>query len=260
MILKKTPDQIEKMRRSGSALGEVHMILADEVRAGVTTKQLDSLADALIRERGGVPSFLGYRGYPASICTSINEVVVHGIPGKRKLKDGDVLSLDVGLILDGWHSDRAITYAVGKISNEAKRLLGVTEESLAAAIQQCRPGRRLGDVSHAVESVVEAAGFSVVREYAGHQIGREMHEGGVWLPNFGPPGRGPVLEPGMVFAIEPMVNAGGFQTLLLDDGWTVVTADGSLSAHFEHTVAVTEDGPLVLTEPLAAGAFTKSNL
>lgn len=248
MILKKTPEQIEKMRRSGSALAEVHKIIADEIKPGVTTKQLDVLADGLIRERGGVPSFLGYRGYPASICTSLNEVVVHGIPGKRRLKEGDIISVDIGLILDGWHSDRAITYAVGAVSEEAKQLLEVTEESLAAAVLHCRRGRRLGDISHAVESVVERSGFSVVREYAGHQIGREMHEGGVWLPNFGPPGRGPVLDPGMAFAIEPMVNAGRWETRLLDDGWTVVTADGSLSAHFEHTVAVTEDGPLVLTE------------
>lgn len=248
MIVKKTPEQIERMRRSGSALAEVHKILADEIKVGVTTLYLDKLAGDLIRERGGVPSFLGYRGYPATICTSRNEVVVHGIPDKRKLADGDILSVDIGLILDGWHADRAITYAIGKVGRSTTRLLEVTEESLRAAISVCRPGKRLGDVSHAVESVVTPAGFGIVREYAGHQIGRQMHEGNIWIPNFGPPGRGPVLEVGMVFALEPMVTAGGWKTKLLDDGWTVVTEDYSLAAHFEHTVAVTAEGPLVLTE------------
>lgn len=248
MITKKTPEQIEKMRSSGAALAEIHKIIADEIKPGVTTEQLDKLASALFRERGAVSSFLGYRGYPANICTSINEVVVHGIPSKRKLKEGDILSIDMGLVLDGWHADRAITHAVGTVSAEARRLLEVTEEALRAAIVQFRPGNRFGNVSYAVEEVATAAGFSVVREYGGHQIGRQMHEGSIWIANFGEPGHGPLLEPGVVFALEPMVNIGGWETQLGDDGWTVTTVDGSLSAHFEHTVAMTEQGPLVLTE------------
>ena len=211
-----------------------------------SARDLDTLADRLIRELGGIPSFLGNRGYPGRICASPNEIIVHGIPDERVLQEGDILSVDVGLTLDGWHADSAVTHAVGTITPEARRLLEVTEASLAAGIEQCRPGRHLSDVSHAIEKVVVGGGFSVVREFVGHGIGRALHED-PQVPNFGPPGEGPVLEPGMVLAIEPMVNVGGWKTKTLADGWTVVTLDGSLSAHFEHTVAITENGPEVLT-------------
>jgi methionyl aminopeptidase len=209
-------------------------------------RDLDGLADRLIRERGAVPSFLGYRGYPGRICASPNEVIVHGIPDDRELVEGDILSVDVGLILDGWHADSACTYPVGEIDPVARKLLEVTEASLEAGIERCRPGLHLSDISHAIESVIVAEGFSVVREFVGHGIGRQLHED-PQVPNFGPPGQGPLLETGMVLAIEPMVNVGGWKTKTLDDGWTVVTLDGSLSAHFEHTVAVTDNGPDVLT-------------
>lgn len=247
MIIKKTPEQIARMLRAGRALAEVHKEVGRSIRPGVNVADLDKLAERSIRTRGAVPSFLGYNGFPGSICTSLNEEVVHGIPASRKLEEGDILSADIGLILEGWHADCARTYPVGRVSPRAAQLIEVTERSLMAGIEQCRPGNHMSDISHAIQTVVEEAGFSVVREYAGHQIGRQMHEGQVWVSNLGPPGRGPALEPGMVFAIEPMVNAGGWQTKVLDDGWTVVTADGSLSAHFEHTVAVTKDGPLILT-------------
>ena len=246
MIQKKTPEQIQKMLVAGQALADVIAQLAGAVAPGVTSLELDAMAERLIRERGAVPSFLGYRGFPASICASPNKVIVHGIPSRTPLVEGDLLSVDVGLILDGWHADSAYTYPVGTISPKAARLLEVTEASLEAGIEQCQPGNRLSDVSHAVQRVVERAGFSVVREFVGHGIGRNLHED-PQIPNYGAPGKGPVIEPGMVFAIEPMVNAGGWRTRTLDDGWTVVTADGKLSAHFEHSVAVTPAGPLVLT-------------
>ena len=246
MIQKKSPEQIAKMLTAGQALAEVIDELATAVVPGVTSLELDAMAERLIRERGAVPSFLGYRGFPGSICASPNRVIVHGIPNGTPLEQGDLLSVDVGLILDGWHADSAHTYPVGPISPKAIRLLEVTQASLDAGIEQCRPGNRLTDISHAVQAVVEGEGFSVVREFVGHGIGRNLHED-PQIPNFGPPGRGPVIETGMVFAVEPMVNAGGWRTRTLDDGWTVVTADGSLSAHFEHSVAVTPAGPLVLT-------------
>jgi methionyl aminopeptidase len=248
MIIKKTPSQIEKMERAGRVLAEVISELGHSVVPGVTLRKLDEMADRSIRLRGAIPSFLGYRGFPASICASPNDVVVHGIPDDRELKEGDSCSAEFGLILDGWHADSAYTFAVGEVPDEASRLLKVTVESLEAGIALCRPGMRLGDVGHAIEAVVHRAGFSVVREFVGHGIGRSLHED-PQVPNFGPPGRGPVLEEGWVLAIEPMVNMGGWRTRLLDDGWTVVTADHSLSAHFEHTVAVTADGPKVLTAP-----------
>jgi len=237
------------MRRAGRALAEVYKDLEQAIVPGVNLLELDKLVERSIRLRGATPSFLGYRGFPSSICASVNDVIVHGIPTDRQLLVGDIFSADLGLILEGWHADCARTYPVGEIEAEARRLLDVTDQSLAAGIAECRPGNHLGDISHAIQSVVESAGFSVVREYAGHQIGRQMHEGDIWVSNYGPAGKGPKLEPGMVFAIEPMVNAGGWQTRVLDDGWTVVTEDGSLSAHFEHTVAITEEGPLVLTSP-----------
>jgi methionyl aminopeptidase len=246
VISRKSSRELDKMRRAGRALAEVHTELAKAVAPGVRIRDLDALADRLIRERGGVPSFLGYRGYPGRICASVNEVIVHGIPDDRVLESGDILSIDVGLTLDGWHADSAVTHAVGEITPEAQRLLRVTEASLDAGIGQCRAGAHLSDISHAIESLVVGEGFSVVREFVGHGIGRALHED-PQVPNFGPPGEGPVLQPGMVLAIEPMVNVGGWKTRTLSDGWTVVTLDGSLSAHFEHTVAITENGPEVLT-------------
>lgn len=249
MIIKKSPEQIGKMREAGVALARIFKKLEEEIAPGITTQEINDLADQLIRREGGEPSFLGYKGFPASICASPNEVIVHGFPDKEPLEEGEIVSVDCGLILDGWHADSAYTYAIGNITEEANRLLEITVRSLRAAIEQCRPGNRLGDVGYAVQKVVEDAGFSVVKEYAGHQIGRQMHEGDVQVPNSGTPGRGPLLEAGMVFAIEPMVNAGDWRTKVLDDGWTVVTADGSLSAHFEHTVAITDNGPKVLTAP-----------
>ena len=248
MIIYKSPDEIAKMRRAGRIVaGTIDRVLA-EVRPGLATSRLDAVAEAYIREQGALPSFKGYRGFPASICVSINHEVVHGIPSPRRvLREGDVLSLDFGAIWDGYHADSAVTVFVGDPpSSEAEKLVRVTEEALGSAISRIRPGARLSDISHAVQEVVEGAGFSVVREYVGHGIGRSLHED-PQVPNYGPPGRGPELRPGLVLAVEPMVNAGGWETRVLADGWTVVTADGSLSAHFEHTIAVTEDGHEVLT-------------
>lgn len=248
MIIYKSPDEIARMRRAGRIVaGTIERVLA-EVRPGIPTARLDQVAEAYIRDQGAAPSFKGYRGFPASICVSVNHEVVHGIPSPRRiLREGDVLSLDFGAIWDGYHADSAVTVFVGDPpSSEAEKLVRVTEEALEAAIERIRPGARLSDVSHAVQEVVEGAGFSVVREYVGHGIGRSLHED-PQVPNYGPPGRGPELRPGLVLAVEPMVNAGGWETRVLADGWTVVTADGSLSAHFEHTIAVTEDGHEVLT-------------
>ncbi len=236
------------MRRAGRIVAATIDRVLAAVRPGLPTAELDRVAEASIRERGATPSFKGYRGFPASICVSLNHEVVHGIPSpRRRLREGDVLSLDFGAIWDGYHADAAVTVFVGDPpSAEAEKLVRVTEEALEAGIARILPGARLSDISHAVEEVVEGAGFSVVREYVGHGIGRSLHED-PQIPNYGPPGRGPVLRPGLVLAVEPMVNAGGWETRQLADGWTVVTADGSLSAHFEHTVAVTEEGHEVLT-------------
>jgi methionyl aminopeptidase len=247
MIIHKSPDEIDRMRQAGKVVaGTIERILG-KVRPGVTTAQLDREAEEEIRGAGALPSFKGYRGFPASICTSVNEEVVHGIPGPRVLREGDLISLDVGAIWEGYHADSAVTVFVGNPpSGEADKLVRVTEESLEAGIAQIRPGGRLSDISHAVQEVAEGAGFAVVREYVGHGIGRSLHED-PQIPNFGPPGRGPELRPGLVVAVEPMVNLGGWETRVLADQWTVVTADGSLSAHFEHTIALTEDGPEVLT-------------
>jgi methionyl aminopeptidase len=221
-------------------------LLAAKVRPGVTTGELDSAAEKFIRSQGAVPAFKGYRGFPGSICTSPNEMVVHGIPGRFKLSRGDILSVDIGVIYDGWVADAARTFPVGEVSPVAGKLLRITEESLFKAVEQCRPGNRLGDVGHAVQQHVEGGGLSVVRSLVGHGIGRDMHED-PQVPNFGIAGRGPLLKPGMVLAIEPMVNAGSPDVALLGDGWTVVTVDHSLSAYFEHSVAITADGPEVLT-------------
>lgn len=246
MIYKKSPDEVAAMRRAGAILVATLNRLEEALRPGVTTADLDAIADKSITDAGAIPSFKGYRGFPASICTSPNEAIVHGIPGSQALEEGDILSVDVGVFFEGWHADSAWTFPVGDIDARAAELLKVTEASLDAAVARCKPGLRLGDVGHAVEEVAAGAGFSVVREYAGHGIGRRLHEE-LWIPNYGPPGRREMLTAGMTLAIEPMVNMGGPETRLLDDGWTVVTADGSLSAHFEHTVAITPEGCEVLT-------------
>lgn len=243
----RTAKEIAKMRRSGEALRGVLDSLREAVKPGVTTLDLEKLAEAKIAAAGAVAAFKGYHDYPCVLCTSINNEVVHGIPSaKRVLREGDVVSIDCGLIIDGYYADSAVTVPVGKISEEAARLLTTTEQSLGAAIEAVRPGATLGDVGAAVQKVAEAAGFSIVREFVGHGIGRQMHEE-PQIPNYGVPGQGIRLREGMVLAIEPMVNAGKHAVRVLEDGWTAVTADGSLSAHFEHTVAVRAEGCDVLT-------------
>jgi methionyl aminopeptidase len=235
------------MHRAGHLVGEVLTALAARVAPGVTTAELDELAEKKIVDAGAVPAFKGYHGYPASICASINEEVIHGIPsGRRVLNEGDIISIDVGVSLDGYYGDSAITLPVGRISEDAAKLLRVTEESLYKAIERARPGARVSDIGHAVQEHVEAHGFSVVREFVGHGIGQRMHEE-PQVPNYGEPGRGPRLAEGMVLAIEPMVNAGKAAVKVLSDGWTAVTKDSSLSAHFEHTVAITAGEPWILT-------------
>ena len=246
-IMIKTMREIEKMRISGKALRQVHNAIAPHVVPGASTMDLEEIAVKKIAELGAIPAFKGYHGYPSALCTSINEEVVHGMPNaKRILKEGDILSIDCGVIIDGFYSDAAVTYPIGQVSPEAARLLKVTQASLEQAILQCQVGGRLGDISAAVQQLCEAEGFGVVREFVGHGIGRAMHED-PQVPNFGPAGKGPRLKPGMVLAIEPMINAGKPAVHVLKDGWTAVTDDGSYSAHFEHTVAITKDGPQVLT-------------
>jgi len=247
VIVCRSAAELERMREAGRLVGEVLTELTARVKPGVTTAELDELAEARIRKAGATPAFKGYHGYPATICASINEEVIHGIPsGRRVLNEGDVISIDVGASLDGYFGDSAVTLAVGKVSEEAATLLRVTEESLFKAIDRVRPGGRISDIGHAVQAHVEAYGFSVVREFVGHGIGQRMHEE-PQVPNYGEPGRGPRLTEGMVLAIEPMVNAGKPAVKVLGDGWTAVTRDRSLSAHFEHTVAVTANGPWILT-------------
>ncbi len=236
------------MREAGRLVALCHQVVAEAIRPGVTTRELDRIAEEFIRKNGGIPTFKGYFGYPASICVSVNDEVVHGIPGPRVLREGDIVSVDIGVTYKGFVGDAAFTWPVGKVSELARRLLDVTREALAAGIAQSRPGNRLTDISHAVQTLAEAHGFSVVREFVGHGIGRQMHEE-PQVPNYGPPGQGPTLLPGMVLAIEPMVNAGGAEVWVDKDRWTVRTRDGSLSAHFEHTVAITRDGPQILTLP-----------
>jgi methionyl aminopeptidase len=251
MIEYKSPAEIDLMRRAGRITADTLELLMEKVEPGMTTAQLDEIAERYIRDAGATPSFKGYRGFPASICTSLNDEVVHGIPAKRRIKEGDILSLDAGAIWQGYHGDSAVSVFVGSPpSDVAEKLVRVTEESLAAGISCLKAGNRLFDVGNAVQQVVEGAGFSVVREYVGHGVGREMHEE-PQVPNYGEPGHGKEIKPGLVVAIEPMVNVGDWRTRVLDDGWTVVTLDGSLSAHFEHTIAVTENGPEVLTARLS---------
>ncbi len=246
MIVKKTPEQIEKMRAAGDILVRTLQLVERKIRPGVTTKELDAAAEKFIRSQGATPAFKGYRGFPGSLCTSPNSMVVHGIPGPYALRKGDVLSVDCGVVLDGWVADAARTFAVGSISQTARKLLDTTADSLFAATEQCRVGNRLGDVSHAVQAVVEAKGLSVVRSLVGHGIGRDMHED-PQIPNYGPAGKGIKLEEGMVFAIEPMVTIGRHAVRMGEDHWSIYSQDGSLAAHFEFTIAITADGPKVLT-------------
>jgi methionyl aminopeptidase len=246
MITRKTPEQLDKMAASGEVLVRCLRMLAAKARPGVTTKELDLAAERFIRSQDAEPAFKGYRGFPASICTSPNSLVVHGIPDSYECKRGDVLAIDVGVVKDGWVSDAAITLPIGEIDPQARKLLDVTKEALHAGSEQMRPGNHLGDVSAAIQRRVEIEGLSIIRTLVGHGIGREMHEE-PQVPNFGEPGKGPLLEEGTVLAIEPMVNAGGPLVRMGDDGWSVYSQDGSLAAHFEFTVAVTADGPRILT-------------
>jgi methionyl aminopeptidase len=246
--MRRSTEEIAKMRRAGRVVAEMHAETRKAARPGVTTAELDAVAAAVLERRGARSNFLHYRGYPAVICTSPNNVIVHGIPGDYVLHEGDILSIDCGAIVEGYHGDAAFTMPIGEVSAEAARLIETTERSLWAGIDQLTDGNRLNEVGRAVQAVAEGAGFSVVREYVGHAIGTAMHEE-PQVPNYWPGQGGPVLKAGMVFAIEPMVNAGGPGTEVLDDGWSVVTADGRLSAHFEHTIAVTDNGPEVLTLP-----------
>jgi methionyl aminopeptidase len=256
MIVCKSAAEIEKMRAANGLVADVLAALADRVAPGVTTAELDALAEALVRKAGAEPAFKGYKGYPATLCASVNEQVVHGIPSDRRLLEGDIISLDMGVKLNGFYGDSAVTVPVGKVSPEVLQLLRVTQESLARGIEQVRPGGRVSDIGHAIQEHVEASGFSVVREFVGHGIGASLHEE-PQIANYGEPGRGPRLAEGMVLAIEPMVNMGRPGVKVLADGWTAVTRDGSLSAHFEHTVAVTKDGHVVLTQRSVAPAAAR---
>ena len=252
MIVRKSAREIEQMAAAGDIVARTLELLGDHIRPGITTGELDRLADDFIRSRGGVPTFMGYRGYPAATCLSPNDMVVHGIPGPYALTNGDILSADVGVTLGGFVADSAYTFAVGEVTAEAQSLLDASRAALAAGIEQARVGNRVGDISAAVQRATESAGFAVIRSLVGHGVGRSMHED-PQIPNFGLPGRGAPLQVGMTLAIEPMVTAGGHDVVLEADGWSIMTADGSLAAHFEHTVAVTDDGPRILTA-LAEGA------
>ncbi|GIU95600.1 MAG: type I methionyl aminopeptidase [Gaiellaceae bacterium] len=246
MIIRKSPREIEKIAAAGRLVAETIAHVGALLRPGITTEELDAAAGAFIRARGGIPTSEGYRGYPKAICISPNEVVVHGIPGAHVVREGDLVTIDVGVTLDGAIADSAYTFGVGEIDPEAQRLLDVAQEALAAGIEQAVVGNRVGDISHAVQEVVEGAGFSVVRSLVGHGVGRYYHED-PHIPNYGEPGRGPRLSEGMTIAIEPMITAGSSEVVVADDGWTISTADGSMAAHFEHTVAITADGPRILT-------------
>ena len=247
MIILKSPRELEKMRAANKIVAETHAFLSEHLVPGISTAELDRLGEEFIRKAGGVPSFKGYHGYPAALCISINEEVVHGIPSKsRIIEEGDLVSIDIGVYYDGFHGDAARSYGIGRISEEAARLLQVTEESFFKGLEKAFIGNRLSDISHAIQKHAESNGFSVVRDYVGHGIGREMHEA-PQVPNFGKPNRGPLLKAGMTLAIEPMINAGTYQVKTLDDGWTVVTRDGKLSAHYENTIAITEKGPEILS-------------
>jgi methionyl aminopeptidase len=252
VIIKKNPEEIDRMAAAGDILVKTMNLLAGKVRPGVTTRELDAAAEKFIRSQGAEPAFKGYRGFPGSICTSPNSMIVHGIPGPYNLSRGDILSVDVGVVLDGWVADAARTFAVGPITPVARKLLNTTEESLLIAVDQCRPGNRLGDVSHAIQEHVESAGLSIVRALVGHGIGRSMHEE-PQIPNHGPAGAGIMLEEGMVLAVEPMVTAGRHAIRVGDDHWSIYSQDGSLAAHFEFTIAITQSGPRILTPWHEAG-------
>jgi methionyl aminopeptidase len=246
MIIRKSAQEIAKMAAAGRVVAETIAHVGEQLEPGITTGELDRIAEEVISSHGGIPTSKGYRGYPAAICISPNAMVVHGIPGAYQVADGDLITIDVGVTLDGYIADSAYTFGVGEVSELAQRLLDTGRDALVAGIAQAQPGNRVGDISAAVQHHVEGQGFSVVRSLVGHGIGRAMHED-PQIPNYGPPGRGPELQPGMTFAIEPMINAGGPDVYLHDDEWSISTLDGSLSAHFEHTVAVTDDGPKILT-------------
>ncbi|KPV57104.1 methionine aminopeptidase [Paenibacillus sp. A3] len=248
MIICKSAAELELMREAGRIVAETHRVLRQAIQPDITTKQLDQIAEDFIRSQGAIPSFKGYNGFPGSICASVNDELVHGIPSQRKLKDGDIISIDIGAEYKGYHGDSAWTYGVGEISDTARKLLEVTERSLYAGLAEAKPDARLYTISHAIQKVIEDEGFSVVREYVGHGIGTKLHEE-PQIPNYGIPGRGPRLKPGMVLAIEPMVNVGERYVKTLEDNWTVVTVDGTLCAHFEHTIAITPDGYEIFTLP-----------
>ncbi len=246
MISIKSAREIELMRIAGRIVAETHERLREVIRPGITTLELDTIAEAYIRKSGGIPSFKGYNGFPASICSSVNEQVVHGIPGPVVLKDGDIIGIDIGAIYEGYHGDAARSYGIGQIDDELKKLLRVTEESFFKGIEYALPGNRLSDISHAIQKYVEPYGFSIVRDFVGHGIGTSMHEE-PQIPNYGPPNKGPRLAAGMTLAIEPMVNQGKYAVKVLNDGWTVVTADGKPSAHYENTIVITDGEPEILT-------------
>ncbi|MBE3595374.1 MAG: type I methionyl aminopeptidase [Candidatus Carbobacillus altaicus] len=246
MIKLRTPRELTLLKEAGRIVALTHQMLKEKIEPGITTRELDRLAEAFIKSYGARPSFKGYNGYPASICTSVNEELVHGIPSDRRLQKGDIISIDIGAEYEGYHGDSAWTYGVSDISEDDRKLLKVTEEALYAGLAEARPGAHLSDISHAIQKHAEAYGFSIVREYVGHGVGEKLHEE-PQIPNFGPPGRGVRLRPGMVLAIEPMVNAGTRYVKTLQDGWTVVTIDGKRAAHFEHTIAITEEGHDILT-------------
>lgn len=246
MIICKTPREIEIMREAGRIVALTHQELKQHITPGITTKELDQIAEKTIQKYGATPSFKGYNGFPGSICASVNEELVHGIPGKRKLKEGDIISIDIGAKYNGYHGDSAWTYPVGNISESVQKLLDVTEKSLYLGLEQVKPGERLSNISHAVQTHAEENGFSIVREYVGHGIGQDLHED-PQIPDYGPPNRGPRLKPGMVICVEPMVNQGRRYVKTLSDDWTVVTVDGKWCAHFEHTIALTEAGYEILT-------------
>jgi methionyl aminopeptidase len=246
VIIKKSPEEIERMARAGEILVATLELLESKIRPGVSTAELDEIAERYIRSRGGMPTFKGYRGFPGSICASPGAMVVHGIPGPYRLKVGDIVSIDVGVTLDGWVADAARTFPVGNVSSQARNLLGATEESLHAGVAQCLAGNRMGDVSNAIQQVAEGAGLSIVRSLVGHGVGRSMHED-PQVPNYGKPGKGPLLEEGLVLAVEPMTTAGSPGVRVGGDGWAIYSDDGSPAAHFEFTVAITGEGPRVLT-------------
>ena len=246
MIIYKTPREIEIMREAGRIVALTHQELKKHIQPGITTLELDAIAEKFIRKHDALPSFKGYNGFTGSVCASVNEELVHGIPGSRVLKEGDVISLDIGAQYNGYHGDSAWTYPVGKIDEETQKLLDVTEKSLYLGLEEAKPGERLSNISHAIQTFVESKGFSIVREYVGHGIGQDLHED-PQIPHYGPPNKGPRLRPGMVLCVEPMVNAGSRYVRTLSDNWTVVTVDGKMCAHFEHTVAITETGFEILT-------------